>query len=62
MFYNLCKKVWGIIFTDKKTLKQLTTKIYEEYGFIKKCKYYYLDLDDVLICSGFNSMHGFTYD
>ena len=46
---------------DKKTLKQLTTKIYEEYGFIKKGKYYYLDLDDVLICSGFDSMHGVTY-
>ena len=46
---------------DKKTLKQLTTKIYEEYGFIKKGKYYYLDLDDVLICSGFDSMHSVTY-
>lgn len=46
---------------DKKTLKQLTTKIYEEYGFIKKGKYYYLDLDEILICSGFASMHGITY-
>lgn len=46
---------------DKKELKQITTKIYEEYGFIKKGKYYYLDLKDVVICSGFSSMHGITY-
>ena len=46
---------------DKKELKQTTTKVYEEYGFIKKGKYYYLDLEDVLICSGFSSMHGITY-
>ena len=46
---------------DKKRLKQITTKIYEEYGFVKKGKYYYLDLEDVLICSGFHSMHGITY-
>ena len=46
---------------NKKELKQITTKIYEEYGFVKKGKYYYLDLEDVLICSGFSSMHGITY-
>jgi hypothetical protein len=46
---------------EKKEFKQLTTKIYEEYGFVKKGKYYYLDLDDVLICSGFASVYGITY-
>lgn len=46
---------------DKKTLKQLTTKIYEGFGFIKKDKYYYLDLEDILICSGFASNNGITY-
>ena len=46
---------------DKKELKQITTKIYEEYGFCKKGKYYYLDLEDVLICSGFASIYGTTY-
>ena len=46
---------------DKKELIKITTKTYEEYGFIKKGKYYYLDLKDVLICSGFSSMHGITY-
>ena len=34
---------------DKKELKQITTKVYEEYGFVKKGKYYYLDLKDVII-------------
>ena len=38
---------------DKKELKQITTEVYKEYGFVKKGKYYYLDLDDILICSGF---------
>ena len=46
---------------DKKELKQITTKVYEEYGFLKKGKYYYLDLEEVIICSGFSSMHGITY-
>ena len=46
---------------DKKTLKQLTTKIHEEYGFVKKGKYYYLDLEDILICLGFDSMYGVTF-
>ena len=46
---------------NKKELKQITTKIYEEYGFVKKGKYYYLDLEDVLICSGFASIYGVTY-
>ena len=46
---------------DKKTFKKVTTKIYEEYGFIKQGKYYYLNLDDVVICSGFSSMYGVTY-
>ena len=46
---------------DKKQLKKVTTKIYEEYGFVKKGKYYYLDLDDVIICSGFASLYGVTY-
>ena len=46
---------------DKKELKQITTKVYEEYGFVKKGKYYYLDLEEVIICSGFSSMHGITY-
>ena len=46
---------------DKKELKQTTTKVYEEYGFVKKGKYYYLDLEDVLICSGFASLYGTTY-
>ena len=46
---------------DKKELKQITTAVYEEYGFVKKGKYYYLDLEDVLICSGFSSMNGITY-
>lgn len=46
---------------EKKEFKQITTKVYEEYGFAKKVKYYYLDLEDVIICSGFASMHGITY-
>ena len=46
---------------DKKKLKQCTTKIFEEYGFVKKGKYYYLNLEEVVICSGFSSMHGITY-
>lgn len=46
---------------NKKELKKLTTKIYEEYGFLKKGKYYYLDLEEVLICSGFSSIYGITY-
>ena len=46
---------------DKKELKQITTKVYEEYGFIKKGKYYYLNLETVVICSGFSIMHGVTY-
>ncbi len=46
---------------DKKQLKKITTKIYEEYGFVKKGKYYYLDLEDVVICSGFSSVYGVTY-
>ena len=46
---------------DKKELKKITTAVYEEYGFIKKGKYYYLDLEDVVICSGFATLHGITY-
>ncbi|MBR2971040.1 MAG: hypothetical protein IKC48_04525 [Clostridia bacterium] len=46
---------------DKKELRKITKKVYEEYGFEKKGKYYYLDLEDVYICSGFSSMHGITY-
>ena len=46
---------------DKKELKQITTKVYEEYGFVKKGKYYYLDLKDVIICSGFSSRYGGIY-
>ena len=42
---------------EKKELKQITTKVYEDYGFVKKGKYYYLDLEDVLICSGFSHMY-----
>ena len=45
----------------KKELKQITTKVYEEYGFVKKGKYYYLDLEEVIICSGFSSIYGITY-
>ena len=41
---------------DKKKLKQCTTKIFEEYGFVKKGKYYYLNLEEVVICSGFSSI------
>ena len=43
---------------DKKELKKITTKIYEEYGFVKKGKYYYLDLPDVVLCSGFFTVNG----
>ena len=39
---------------DKKQLKKVTAKVYEEYGFLKNDKYYYLDSDDVLICSVFS--------
>ena len=46
---------------EKKQFKRVTTKIYEEYGFVKKGNYYYLNLEDVLICSGFDSMYGVTY-
>ena len=46
---------------DKKQLKQITTEIYKEYGFVKKGRYYYLDLDDVIICSGFAYSYGVTY-
>lgn len=45
----------------KKNLKKITTKMYEEYGFVKKGKYFYLELDDVIICSGFNYHHNVTY-
>ncbi|MBQ4511306.1 MAG: hypothetical protein II984_11325 [Clostridia bacterium] len=46
---------------NKKEFKITTTKIYEEYGFLKKGKYFYLDLEDVLICSGFSHAYGCTY-
>ena len=46
---------------DKKQLKQVTTKVYEEYGFVKVGKYYYLDLDDIIICSGFASVYDITF-
>ena len=46
---------------DKKQLKQVTTKVYEEYGFVKVGKCYYLDLDDVIICSGFASVYDITF-
>lgn len=46
---------------EKSEFKKITTKVYEEYGFVKKGKYYYLDLEDIIICSGFASMHGVNY-
>ena len=46
---------------DKKQLKQVTTKVYEEYGFVKIGKCYYLDLDDVIVCSGFESVYDITF-
>ena len=46
---------------DRKQLKKITTEVYEEYGFVKKGRYYYLDLDDVIICSGFAYSYGVTY-
>lgn len=39
---------------EKKELKRITTEIYKEYGFVKKGERYYLDLDDVVICSRFS--------
>ena len=42
---------------DKKEFKKITTKVYENYGFMKKGKHYYLDLKDVLICSGFSNRY-----
>lgn len=46
---------------DKKELKKITKKVFEEYGFHKRGKYFYLDLDDVIICAGFVTFHNVTY-
>ena len=46
---------------DKKEFQKITKKVYEEYGFVKKGKYYYLDLKDVIICSGLSSRYGGVY-
>ena len=46
---------------DKKEFKQITTKVFEEYGFVKKGKLYYLDLDEIIICSGFLNAYGIPY-
>lgn len=46
---------------DKKEFQKITKKVYEEYGFVKKGKYYYLDLKDVIICSGFSTRYGGVY-
>ena len=46
---------------DKKELRKVTKQIYEEYGFVQKGRYFYLDLEDVLICSGFSYARGVTY-
>lgn len=41
-------------------MKKIATKIFEEYGFVKKGKYYHLDLENVLICAGFFSIYDST--
>ncbi len=46
---------------DKTEFKNLTTKIYEEYGFVKKGKYYYLNIKDVLICSGVLNTYNYSF-
>jgi hypothetical protein len=48
-------------YMDKRQLKQVTTKVYEEYGFVKIGKCYYLDLDNVIVCSGFASVYDITF-
>ena len=46
---------------EKKVLKKITKTVFEEYGFEKKGKYFYLDLNDVIICAGFSRRYNFTY-
>lgn len=46
---------------DLKTLKTVTQKAYETYGFSKKGKNFHLDLDDVYIWSGFVKARGTLY-
>ena len=43
---------------DKKEFKKITKEVYEQYGFVKKGNLFYLDLDEVLLCSGVFSRNG----
>lgn len=43
---------------DKKEFKKVTKEVYEQYGFVKKGNLFYLDLDEVLLCSGVFSRNG----
>lgn len=46
---------------DVKQFKFLTKQIYENYGFTKKGKYFYLDLNDVIICSGVLNTYNYSF-
>ena len=46
---------------NKIQMHRVTKRIYEEYGFVKKGKYFYLDLSDILICSGFVHRYSHIY-
>ena len=46
---------------EKKEFKKITTEVFLEYGFVKKGKSYYLDLDEVLICAEFSHRFDATY-
>ncbi len=46
---------------DKKEFKKITKEVYEKYGFKKKGNLFYLDLDEVLLCSKISYCRGVTY-
>ena len=46
---------------NKEQWLQITTKVYQEYGFVKKGRFFYLDLEDVLICSKLAQIYGVDY-
>ena len=46
---------------NKEQWLQITTKVYQEYGFVKKGRFFYLDLEDVLICSKLAQIYGVNY-
>ena len=41
---------------DKKEYKRITAKVFKEYGFVKVKSKFYLDLDEVLICTRYSGI------